>query len=390
MEKLWNSNYTKVWTANFMIFFSFMIITPLLPLYLAEAFDADKDTIGLVLSGYTLTALLSRPFSGYIVDSFSRRKVLLTCYFLFSVIFGGYLIAGSLLMFAIIRTIHGAPMGSTTVANSTVAIDVLPSSRRSEGIGYYGLSNNLATSIAPTIGILLYEYTKSYDTIFCVALICSIIGLCINTTVKFKENNIIPNKEPISLDRFFLKKGWRIGVSMAAFAFSYGIISTYLAVYGKEVLGITTGTGVYFAILSCGLMMSRIIGARSLRRGQVVENASHGMVLSMFGYLLFASVHNEIGYYGSALIIGLGNGHMWPAFQTMFINYAPNNKRGTANSSQLTMWDAGIGLGVVCGGFTLEYIGYEETFWTAWIVNVIGVVYFFTKAKQHFILNRLR
>ena len=65
---LWNANYTKAWVSNFMIFFSFMLLTPLLPLYMSEEFGADKDLIGMVLSGYTLTALIIRPFSGYFVD----------------------------------------------------------------------------------------------------------------------------------------------------------------------------------------------------------------------------------------------------------------------------------------------------------------------------------
>ena len=76
-EKLWNSNYLKVWTANFMIFFSFMLLTPLLPSYLSDTFGADKQTIGIVLSGYTLTALMIRALSGYIVDSFPRRTVMI-------------------------------------------------------------------------------------------------------------------------------------------------------------------------------------------------------------------------------------------------------------------------------------------------------------------------
>ena len=88
-ERLWNANYVKVWCANFMIFFSFMVVTPLLPLYLSETYQADKDTIGFVLSGYTLTALLARPVAGYLVDSFSRKVVLLTCYFLFFALFAG-------------------------------------------------------------------------------------------------------------------------------------------------------------------------------------------------------------------------------------------------------------------------------------------------------------
>ena len=82
-EKLWNSNYLKVWCANFMIFFSFMLLTPLLPLYLSETFGADKEMIGIVLSGYTLTALIIRPFSGFLVDSLPRRLVLLVSYGLF-------------------------------------------------------------------------------------------------------------------------------------------------------------------------------------------------------------------------------------------------------------------------------------------------------------------
>ena len=129
-----------------------MLVMPLLPLYMTEEFGAGKHTIGVVLSGYTVTALFARLFSGYIVDTFNRRTVLLLSYGLFACFFLGYLIGGSMILFAIVRTMHGAPFGTTTVANSTVAIDVLPSVRRAEGIGYYGLANNLGTAISPTIG----------------------------------------------------------------------------------------------------------------------------------------------------------------------------------------------------------------------------------------------
>ena len=389
-QKLWNANYTKVWTANFMIFFSFMIVTPLLPLYLSETYQADKDTIGFVLSGYTLTALLARPLAGYLVDSFPRRVVLLTCYFLFFAFFAGYLIAGTMTLFAIIRTMHGAPMGAVTVANSTCAIDVLHPSRRAEGIGYYGLSNNLATSIAPTVGLFIYDTIGNYNIIFLIALVAAGVGCAINATVHFPTKEIIPNKDPISFDRFFLVKGWSQGVVMVCIGLSYGVLSNYLAIYGKEVLGMTAGTGAWFAILSGGLILSRLIGARSLRKGKVVENVNHGILISVFGYLLFALLKNPVGYYGAALIIGLGNGHIWPGMQTMFINLAPNNKRGTANSSQLTCWDIGMGLGVVLGGMAIHHTGYSSAFWLAFLINALGVLFYFLYAKGHFIKNRLR
>ena len=79
-EKLWNSNYCMAMTSNFLLFFAFYILTPLLPIYLDAQFAADKHMMGFVLSGYVVACLLVRPFSGFIVDSFDRRKVLLCCF----------------------------------------------------------------------------------------------------------------------------------------------------------------------------------------------------------------------------------------------------------------------------------------------------------------------
>ena len=389
-EKLWNANYLRTWVANFMIFFSFMLLTPLMPSYLSEVFGADKQTIGIVLSGYTLTALMIRSLSGFLVDSFPRRIVLMTSYFLFALCFAGYLVAGSLLLFAIVRTLHGAPFGATTVANSTVAIDVLPSSRRAEGIGYYGLSNNIATAISPTVALLLFDRFQNYDMLFWVALLTSLLGLWSTSQVKTRERDIQREHRPLSLNRFILIKGWREGIAMICYAFSYGVLATYIAIYGKEELGITGGTGLFFMLLAIGLILSRLVGSRTLRQGKVTQNATVGTAISLFGYLLFASVHNLWGYYGAALIIGLGNGHMFPAFQTMFINLAENSQRGTANSTLLVSWDIGVGLGILVGGIVAEHVGYAAAFWTAWGVNLAGVAIYNLFVKRHFLANKLR
>ena len=389
MERLWNRNYCKVMAANFSLFFAFYILTPLLPLYLSEHFGATKDMIGLVLSGYTITALLFRPFSGYMVDSFPRRTVLMVCFGTFAIFFAGYLAASSLLLFTIVRTLHGGPFGGLTVANSTAAIDVLPSSRRTEGIGYYGLSNNLAMAIAPTIGIWIYQLTHSFEFLFWLALVVACAGWLADATVKFPEREIVRNKSKLSLDRFFLVRGWLLGLNMVAFGFSFGVLSNYLAIYGKEVMGITGGTGTYFLLCSIGLMASRLQGSKVLREGRLTHNAGSGMVISLIGYTMFILVPNGIGYYCSALLIGLGNGHMWPAFQNMTINVAHNNQRGTANSTILISWDIGMGLGILLGGVIAEYFGYAASFWTVVAVNATGVLTFFAATKTFFLQRNL-
>lgn len=388
-ERLWNSNYTKVWFANFWLYFSFMLLTPLFPLYLSEQFDANKQTIGLVLSGYTLTALIIRFFSGYLVDSFPRKIILLVSFGLFALFFTGYPIASSLWLFAIVRTLHGAPFGVATVSNSTVAIDVLPSTRRAEGIGYYGLSNNVATAISPSVALFIYSIKHSYDTLFALAIACSLIAFLCNVTVKTTSRPLL-KRPPMSFDRFIMLKAWRHIICMACFAFAYGIISTYIAIYGKEELGITGGTGLFFMLLSIGLILSRLTGSRTLRQGKITQNASIGIAVSVIGYLLFATVHNYWGYYGAAFIIGLGNGHMFPAFQSMFINLAPNERRGTANSTLYVSWDTGFGLGVLLGGFMAEHAGYHAAFYLMVAVKALGAVLYYWQAKGYFLQYKLR
>ena len=406
MDRLWNRNYCKVMTANFSLFFAFYVLTPLLPIYLSEHFGATKDVIGLVLSGYTVTALLFRPFSGYLVDSFPRKTVLMVSFGIFAIFFAGYLAASTLLLFLIVRTLHGGPFGMLTVSNATVAIDVLPSSRRTEGIGYYGLSNNLAMAIAPTAGIFLYQFTGSFQMLFWLAFVVACFGWLVDSTVKLPLSKTIspPAGETegrggqkrgnglnkgLSWDRFFLIRGWLLGLNMIAFGFSFGVLSNYLAIYGKEVLGITGGTGTYFMLCSIGLILSRLQGSRALRQGRLTHNAGEGMVISLIGYTLFILGWGEIGYYGSALLIGLGNGHMWPAFQNMTINVAHNNQRGTANSTILVSWDLGMGLGILVGGIVAELMGYSAAFWTVVFVNASGVACFFLATKSFFLKRNL-
>ena len=408
-ERLWNSNYIKVMTANFSLFFAFYVLTPLLPLYLSETFGATKDVIGLVLSGYTITALILRPFSGFMVDTFDRKQVLLTCFAAFSIFFAGYLAASTLLLFTIVRTLHGGPFGALTVANSTVAIDVLPSSRRNEGIGYYGLSNNLAMAIAPTVGIVLYHHTGSFKLLFWLALVVAVAGMAVDASVVIKPETrkakAIRRSSTLSLDRFFLLRGWLLGVNMMFFGFCFGVLSNYLAIYGKEELGITGGTGAYFMLCSIGLILSRLQGGKALREGRLVYNAGSGMLISLAGYTLFivaptiaamlraATDYTQpiilAGYYGSALLIGLGNGHMWPAFQNMMIAVAHHNERGTANSTILISWDIGMGLGILIGGVVAEHLGYGAAFWTVALVNATGVGLFFLRTRTFYIQQQM-
>ena len=155
------------------------------------------------------------------------------------------------------------------------------------------------------------------------------------------------------------------------------------------ILGITGGTGTYFAILSCGLFLSRLQGRKALRDGRLAHNATEGMLLSLVGFTIFVAIPHPVAYYLSAALIGLGNGHLYPAFLNMFISVARHDQRGTANSSILTGWDFGFGIGCLLGGVVAEHCGYGAAFWMVAAENACAVVLFITAGRKFFESRKL-
>ena len=387
---LWTPNFCAVAMGNFLLFFSFYLLLPVLPMYLADRFGADKAVTGIVLASYTVMALLIRPASGYLIDTFPRKKMLIVCYTIFMLFFCGYLLAGTLLLFAVIRAFHGAAFGLVTVSNSTMAIDIMPSERRGEGIGYYGVSNNLAMAIGPSLSLFLYETIRNFNYIFTLSIVASLIGLCCISTIKAPIKNSNKASATLSLDRFILLKGLPEMLPVMLFSFGYGILSTYLAIYGRDEIGITDGSGQFFVIMAIGLVLSRLSAGQLLNKGFVTQSIASGMVLCLIGYTAFVTILTPIGYYAAAFIFGLGYGTMCSAFQAMFISLAPNNRRGTANSSYFTSWDLGVGLGVFIGGHIAEYTSYATAYRFALCISAIGLILFLGVIRKHYEQNKLR
>lgn len=181
---------------------------------------------------------------------------------------------------------HGLAFGLVTISNSTVAIDVMPAARRNEGIGYYALSTNIAMAVGPVVSLYLLDVFKGYDYVFLTSLVSGIVGICcvlmIKAPVRKKEN-----KEVISFDRFFLVKGLPCAVVFTLLAFSYGILTTYVAIYGVEEVGLTTGTGFFFAAMAGGIVLSRLLSARLMKRGKLNEAVLIGTLLMIVGYSIF-------------------------------------------------------------------------------------------------------
>ena len=396
-DKLVTSSYCFILAANFLLYFGFWLLIPVLPFYLSEVFSAGNSTIGIILSCYTVAALCIRPFSGYFLDSFARKPLYLMAYFIFMTMFAGYIIAGSLTLFIMFRIIQGVSFGMVTVGGNTVVIDIMPSSRRGEGLGYYGLSNNIAMAVGPMSGLFLHDAGMSFTTIFCCSLGSCMAGFVCASLVKtpYKPPG---RREPISLDRFILLKGIPAGISLLLLSIPYGMTTNYVAMYAKQI-GINATTGFFFTFMAIGMAISRIFSGKIVDRGKITQVISAGLYLVVFSFFLLSacvyliSWNNmvcTIVFFSVALLLGVGFGIMFPAYNTLFVNLAPNSQRGTATSTYLTSWDVGIGIGMLTGGYIAEVSTFDKAYLFGACLTIVSMLYFNGKVAPNYHKNKLR
>ena len=396
-ERLVTPSYILIIAANFLQFFGFWLLIPVLPFYLQEVFGADKTSIGAILSCYTIAALCMRPFSGYLLDTFSRKPLYLLAYFFFTAMFGGYMLASTLTLFILCRVIHGFAFGMVTVSGNTIVIDIMPSSRRGEGLGYYGLANNTAMSIGPMTGLFLHDASAGYTFIFCCSLGACLIGLLCAYLVKTPYKAPV-KKEPISLDRFILLKGIPAGISLLLLSIPYGMTTNYVAMYAKQI-GITSSTGFFFTLMAIGMAVSRLFSGKLVDKGRITQVIQAGMYLVCLCFFALSACGWSASwniewttylFFLISLLLGIGFGTMFPAYNTLFVNLAPNNQRGTATSTYLTSWDVGIGIGMVLGGYIAEVTTFRMAYLSGAVLTVISLLYFYRKVSPHFLQHRFR
>lgn len=395
-EKLVTPSYCLILAANFLLYFAFYLILPILPFYLTEVFQTGNAAVGIILSCYTIASLFIRPFSGYLLDTLSRKPLYLIAYFAFIAIFGGYILAGVLSLFVMLRIAHGLAFGMVTVAGNTIVIDITPSSRRGEAVGYYGLMNNTAMSFGPMIGLFMHD-SYSFETIFICAFISGALGFIAACLVKTPSKQSV-KQEPISLDRFVLIKGIPAGIALLLLSIPYGMTSTYVAMYAKEV-GISLSSGLFFTFMAIGMAVSRMFSGRQVDKGRITQVITLGLYLVSICFFVLAACGKlmtltpeltEVLFFTVALLLGVGFGTMFPAFNTLFVNLAPNSQRGTATSTYLTSWDVGIGIGLMAGGYIAQITSFDAAYFFGACLTVISIFYFNMRVAPHYHKNKLR
>jgi MFS family permease len=103
-DRLVTRSFICILAANFLLYFGFWLLVPVLPFYLKETFSCGEAAVGTILSCYTVSALCTRPFMGYLYDGFARKPIYIMAYLLFTAIFAGYVLTSFLTVFILPST----------------------------------------------------------------------------------------------------------------------------------------------------------------------------------------------------------------------------------------------------------------------------------------------
>jgi MFS family permease len=384
-DRLWTLNFINACIANFMMSFSYYMLTATLPFYLTERFHANKTITGIILSCYVISALAVRPFSAYMVDTFPRKKLYVLSFVCFVALYFGYLLAAALIFVAMVRILHGIAWAVITTSANTLSIDIMPAAKRGEGIGWYGLTVNLSMAIGPVAGLFLYE-NYPFELIFYGTIISGILGIAAALFMKAPVKTMAPHR-PVSLDRFIMIKGIPVAINLMLITVSYGMVISFAAMYGKELM--ITNTGLFFILLSIGIGGSRVFSGRLIDRGWIHKTSLTGMILLAGSFVIFAFARTGIAYFTAALLIGLGYGITIPAFQSMFVGMAQHNQLGTANSMYFTSFDLGIGLGMIAAGKIAAAYNFAYAFGFSALLNMLAVFYYWGISRGSYDKHRL-
>lgn len=385
-EKLWNRSFIMASITNLLMGSAFNLLMPTIPLYLSEHLNVPQSQIGIVLSSYVLALLIIRPFSGYLVDAYPRKTLFLIGLALFVATFIGYYYVLAVLAFVILRFIHGLFWGLTTVSINTIAIDVIPAQKRSEGIGYFGTTMNIAMAVGPYIAVAVYN-SYGFPALITWGLVMGVLAIAMSFFINTPQKPSTQNIGPLSFDRFILIKALPIFYNHLFLSFGFGTIFAFAVIYGQE-MGLKNA-GTFFLFLALGIILSRINAGKLMDRGYLHQSLIVSIILIIAGYVLFANFGNIYTYCAAAFVLGTGYGILFPGLQTIYINMAPHSKRGTANSTYLMGFDLGIGIGMLTGGYLAEHYSFKGMYYGAALLCVMALILYIFISRRVYDKNKL-
>jgi MFS family permease len=360
--RLFTTGFIMVISANLANALGAQMASAILPVYVVSR-GGSEFRAGLVTGMLAFTALLLRPFVGWLADAWRRRPMVLIgtgCYTVANLMYAVF--GSSLPVLLMSRVLHGFGLSNYSTASSAFLADIAPPRRRAEAMGYYAVAMDIGLLGGPALAFFLVKFAELQHIFFLTAgLAC--VAFLISIPVKESRAPRIGPAPAWKLKTGIVSKP---ALPAAWLAFCLGMavgpVTAFIAIFARQ-RGVDN-PGLFFTIEAIALMVSRTFSGRlSDRHGRAFVLVP-GLIGIAAGLLLLPFTHNLFELLLAAAFIGLGFGSAQPATMALTVDLVSPDERGMAVSTYFLGFDSGIS----AGSFALGAIVTSFGFGVAWVV----------------------
>jgi len=377
-EPLFTARYFMMCGFTFTVFLSLFQLLPTAPFRILDL-GGSKAVAGLFLGLLTYASAVSAPVTGALADRIGKRRMLLVTSLAIAGFSLAYAASRNYWLPLVLVAFHGLFWSGLLSASAAYMTEVIPESRRAEGIGYWGMATMLATAVSPGVGLWMYHHGW--------------VWLCLGTALLNLVMAAIAWRLPpdttvaarMSRDRL-IGPGlveWRVvAVTIALFlcSFGYGGITSFVAVRSDE-LGIAPRS-IFFTAFALTVLVTRVFSGRLADRVGHRRFLLPCLALVSVGLALTALARTRSELVVAAAVFGLGFGNQYPAFVSHVMRFVDPARRGAAFGGILAAFDTGVGTGSIGVGALAGRIGFGSAFGVAAGLSAFSIPYFLWAEKR--------
>ncbi|HEY2945460.1 MAG TPA: MFS transporter [Vicinamibacteria bacterium] len=376
-ERLFTPRFFVMCAFSFTVFLSAFQLLPTAPFRIL-ALGGGKFAAGMFLGFLTYASAFSAPLTGALADRIGKRRMLIVCSLVIAGFSVAYATTRSYRVPLVLAFAHGIFWSGLLSASAAYITDIVPESRRAEGIGYWGLSTIVAIAMAPTIGFWVYGHGWSW--------LCATTGALnlVMAAIAFS----LPEPHGAAWmggEQFFTRRllEWRVLVvsfTLFLYSFGYGGITSFSALYADA--NHVVPKGIYFTVLALVILVTRPICVPLGDRLGHKRVFLPSLVLIVIGLALLAIGGTRPWLVASAVVFGIGFGTAYPVFAAYVMRHVEPARRGAAFGGILAAFDTGIGSGSISLGWIIEHRGFPAAFATAAALAALSLPYFLVTEKR--------
>lgn len=383
VTKIWNRKFVLLFITNLLVLAAFYASIPIIPVYCQEI-GITGSGVGIVLTAMSVATILFRPVAGYLLDNFNRYYVYLIFLALFALSFPAFILFPVFGILIIIRLYMGAVYSVCGSATMTLAGDVLPPRKITEGISRFAFTISIGMAVGPYVGIQVQNHLSSkasFLTVFGITVVAFICVSCCRMHYPKIERKKFSVKDSI------YKPAFPFMFNMMFLMVPYGAVIAYSSILAQE-KNLTSFLPYFYIFLVIGMLLSKLSTQKAIDAGKHRILVCASLVILVVTMISYVKLDTGVHLLVAGFFFGIGYGILQPLFQSFVTGTTPVQNRGVANATYMLSYDVGIGLGSLLMGFMQESIGLSVGFALTAIAYVVGAVIYIVYVDGYY--RRLR